>query len=222
MRIESDHQKWERLTNLLTPYHDRACATARRLSRSIPEGDDLFHDAVLRAFEKLPTLRDESRFRAWFYAVLLSIHRTRSRSHFWRRFLALEEELTLGNEPAGEDGAVREEERERAARASRALATLPAVQREAVVLFEVEGYSVEEVAAMQNVSVSAVKSRLARGRGRLRRHYERLGFSGGAPVRTIASAETQRARGGNRPIGGRMAFAPVTAVEPSRQEACNE
>ena len=220
MRIDENDARWRRLIDLIGPFHDRACATARRLSRSIPEGDDLFHDAVLRAFEKLPTLRDESRFRPWFYAVLLSVHRTRSRSHFWRRFLALEEELTLGNEPAGEDGAVREEERERAARASRALATLPAVQREAVVLFEIEGYSIDEVAAMQKVSISAVKTRLARARGKLRRHYERLGFrSAAAPCAPgVAQSAAPRA---SRLVNGRMAFAPI-AADPSHKEACNE
>ena len=57
------------------------------------------------------------------------------------------------------------------------LAGLPAVQREAVVLFEIEGFSVEEIAAMQEVTVSAVKSRLARGRDRLRRAYQRLGLA---------------------------------------------
>ena len=66
------------------------------------------------------------------------------------------------------------EERWRAERASRALASLPAVQREAVVLFEVEGYSIEEIAAWQKASVPAVKARLQRGRARLRRHYERI------------------------------------------------
>jgi RNA polymerase sigma-70 factor, ECF subfamily len=220
MRIDEKDARWGRLIDLIGPFHDRACATARRLSRSIPEGDDLFHDAVLRAFEKLPTLRDESRFRSWFYAVLLSVHRTRSRSHFWRRFLALEEELTLGNEPAGEDGAVREEERGRAARASRALATLPAVQREAVVLFEIEGYSVDEVAAMQEVSVSAVKSRLARARGKLRRHYERLGFSSAAAPSASGVAQSAAPRA-TRLVNGRMAFAPI-AADPSHKEACNE
>jgi hypothetical protein len=43
------------------------------------------------------------------------------------------------------------------------------------VLHEVDGYSMEEIAAMQRVSVAAAKSRVARGRERLRRHYERLG-----------------------------------------------
>jgi hypothetical protein len=44
------------------------------------------------------------------------------------------------------------------------------------VMFEVDGYPIEEIAAMQGVSLSAVKSRLARGRERLRRHYERMGY----------------------------------------------
>ncbi len=58
-----------------------------------------------------------------------------------------------------------------------ALATLPAVQREAVVLCDIDGYDLAEVAEMQAVSLSAVKSRLVRGRARLRRYYERLGWS---------------------------------------------
>jgi RNA polymerase sigma-70 factor (ECF subfamily) len=60
------------------------------------------------------------------------------------------------------------------------------VQREAVVLFEVDGYSIEEIAAMQRVSVSAVKSRLVRGRERLRRYYERQGWA--AETRTSDSS----------------------------------
>jgi hypothetical protein len=73
----------------------------------------------------------------------------------------------------------------RARRVSRALARLPAVQREAVILFELEEYSVEEIAAMQKVSVGAVKSRISRGREKLRRQYEKLGFQeeGAGPVR---------------------------------------
>jgi RNA polymerase sigma-70 factor (ECF subfamily) len=176
MQIEERDARWRRLVELLAPIHDSAVATARRLCRSPADGDDLFQSVVVRAFEKLHTLRDESRFRSWFYAVLLSAHRSRARRQFWRRFLPLEEELALGHEPVGEDGGEWEEERLQVERATRALSTLPAAQREAIVLFELEGFSVEEVARLQKVSVSAVKSRLARGRERLRRHYARLGF----------------------------------------------
>lgn len=176
MQVEPT-QSWSRLIGLLGPVHDQARATARRLSRSPSDGDDLFHEALLRAYDRLRSLRDESAFRAWFYSILLSVHRNRTRGGFWKRFSSLEQKRDLGFDPVGEDGAIREEERRRADRASRALGSLPAVQRQAVILFELEGFTVEEIAVMQKVSVSAVKSRLARGRQRLRSHYERCGLA---------------------------------------------
>src|SRR5437868_1428146 len=78
-----------RLLRLLEPLHQRGQATARRLSRCAADGDDLFQEAVLRALERLPELREEASFGAWFYAVLLSVHRARGRRDFWRRFLPL-------------------------------------------------------------------------------------------------------------------------------------
>ena len=167
---------WERLLRLLAPFHDEARGLARRLAHSAADGDDLFQDGLLRAYEKLSTLREEDRFRSWFYAVLLSVHRTRSRRAFWKRFLSLDGERSRGYEPAGEDGARFAEEEMGSRRAARALSLLPAVQREAVILFELEDVSVEEISELQGVSKSAVKSRIARGRDRLRRHYESLGF----------------------------------------------
>jgi predicted RNA polymerase sigma factor len=49
-------------------------------------------------------------------------------------------------------------------------------QREAIVLFEVEGFRIEEIAAIQKASIPAVKSRLVRGRDNLRRYYVRRGW----------------------------------------------
>jgi RNA polymerase sigma-70 factor (ECF subfamily) len=185
-------ESWQRLIDLLRPFHNQAAATARRLSRSAEDGDDLFQEAVKRAYDKISTLRDESRFRPWFYSILLSVHRNRSRRGFWRRFLSLEGKDGKQIDMAGEDGASWDEERREAERVSRALAGLSAEQREAVVLFELEGFSIEEIAAIQEISVSAVKSRLSRGRDRLRGHYERLGFStrGELPEREAPASDT--------------------------------
>jgi len=127
------------------------------------------------AHGKLEGLRDESKFRSWFFAVLLSMHRTRVRRPR-RESVSIEDTLAGGNEPVGEDGTLWDEERRRAERAARALATLDPTQREAVVLHELDGFSVDEVAEMQQVTPSAVKSRLARGREKLRRFYLRNGW----------------------------------------------
>ena len=55
MRSRSTEATWQRLAALLEPLHASALATARRLGRSRGDGDDLYQEAVLRAFEKLHT-----------------------------------------------------------------------------------------------------------------------------------------------------------------------
>jgi len=174
-------EDWERLLVYLEPIHERARVSARRLSGSAAEGDDLFQEAVVRAYEELPALRQPERFAAWFYAVLLSVHRNRWRRSFWQRFLPLDAAPESGStitvaalEGHGLHGS--DAEWEQADRMSRALSTLPAVQRQAIVLHDVEGFSMEEIAGMQGVTVSAVKTRVVRGRERLRRHYGCLGM----------------------------------------------
>ena len=165
----------DRLLTLLAPIHERARMSARRLCRSEAEGDDLFQEAALRALRKLPSLRDDQAFPAWFYRILLSLNKNRARARFWRRLSPLEV-LAHTGEPAGDDGARWEEARHGARRLREALDSLPLVQREAIVLFDIDGYSLEEVARMQEASLSAVKSRLQRGRARLRRFYRRRGY----------------------------------------------
>jgi RNA polymerase sigma-70 factor (ECF subfamily) len=182
-------RRWQRLIGLLEPIHERASGTARNLCRSPGDGDDLYQEAVLRAYHKLDTLRDETRFRSWFFAVLLSLHRSRSRRAFWKRFLPLEDTPDDDRNLVGEDGRMNEEEFLSARRAARALSRLPAEQREALVLHELEGFSMEEIAAMQGATIAAVKSRVLRGRERLRRHYRTLGLARTEPLARAISED---------------------------------
>lgn len=191
----------DRLARLLQPLHTSARLSARRLCRSLADGDDLFHEAVLRALACIDQLRDETRFRPWFYAVLLSVHRARARRAFWRRFVPLLSQTGDGgsqeqNRPLSgvtHSVPVDEETRTQAARLSHALQQLPPEQREAVVLFEVDGFSLDEIATMQRVSLSAVKSRLTRGRQRLRGHYEQLCDTDEQPAAQTIEARLGRA-----------------------------
>jgi RNA polymerase sigma-70 factor (ECF subfamily) len=163
------------LVRLLEPIHARAQQSARRLARCNADGDDLFQEAVLRALARISDLRDEAKFSSWFYSVLLSVHRARCRISFWRRFLPLPLPMQLDGPPHDPPlpGAL-EDRRAGALRMQSALQALPPEQREAVVLFEVDGFSIDEIAAMQRSSVTAVKTRLVRGRQRLRQRYEEL------------------------------------------------
>jgi RNA polymerase sigma-70 factor (ECF subfamily) len=144
-------------------------ARFRRLLEA--DGDDLFQDAALRAFAKLDTLRDETAFRACLYQIVVSVHRSRCRRAVWRRLIPFGAAAEAAAADLDRDGhalyrtSAGPDAGDAIARADAALAKLPAVQREAIVLFEIEGWRVEEIATCQRVSVSAVKSRLARGRG---------------------------------------------------------
>ncbi|HTR53556.1 MAG TPA: RNA polymerase sigma factor [Kofleriaceae bacterium] len=160
---------WNELSLLLGPIHDDVQLFARRIAGSNAEGDDVFQEAVLRAARKLPSLRDRGKFRAWMSSVVVSVHRSRCRRAFWSRFLSREDADVVGD-----DGASWADERASARRASAALATLRPPEREAIVLFELHGYAIEEIAEIQRSSQSAVKSRLVRGRDRLRAFYHSL------------------------------------------------
>jgi RNA polymerase sigma-70 factor (ECF subfamily) len=159
----------DRFVRLVRPLHPRVVAFARCLSRSRTDGDDLAQDALSRAFARLDTLRDEAAFRTWLFRIVVSVHRNRCRRAFWSRFVPFD---SAPKADVGYRGDWVPDAPEATRRAREALAGLPAVQREAIVLFEIEGWLVDEIAAVQGVSASAVKSRLARGRARLRDHYE--------------------------------------------------
>ena len=167
------HPTWDELSELLGPIHDDVQLFARRIARSNADGDDVFQEAVLRAARKLGSLRDRSRFKSWMYSVVVSVHRSRARRAFWKRLVSRDD----APEPVGDDGQRWADERASANRASAALATLDPAQREANVLFELHGYSIEEIADIQSASIPSVKSRLVRGRDRLRKLYDRIGQS---------------------------------------------
>ncbi len=174
----------QRLQRLLEPVHDRAVAFARSVCRSTADGDDLFQEALLRAIEKIDALREDGAFRVWLYRVIVSLHRSRYRRAFWRRLLPLTGDLEA-------DAPSAEETLGAASRARLALSELPHDQREAIVLYEIEEWKVEEIAELLDVSVSAIKSRLARGRERLRTIYARRFGVALAPTPALIPGETR-------------------------------
>jgi RNA polymerase sigma-70 factor (ECF subfamily) len=134
------------------------------------EADDLAQDALVRVYRSLRSFRWQSAFSTWLFAVVRSTFLDAAKGRAGTR-RALEEPLEEhhGEQEGGHrpDEALDAEEDRR--RVWAALRQVPAEFRSAVVLFDLEGLTYDEVAAIEGVAVGTVKSRLHRGRSHLRR-----------------------------------------------------
>jgi RNA polymerase sigma-70 factor (ECF subfamily) len=146
-----------------------ACVPALRryavgLLRSRDEADDLVHDCLVRALDKLHTRRDENDIRTWLFTILHNLFISQMRRRRLRPVPeALDEipESVHSQRPAQEDGLQWRD-------LLRDLERLPEEQRSVVLLVSVEDLSYAETAAVLGVPIGTVMSRLARGRERLR------------------------------------------------------
>jgi RNA polymerase sigma-70 factor (ECF subfamily) len=141
---------------------------ALRLSGDPDEATDLTQEVFLRAFRHLGKFRGGSSLKTWLYRVAVNHCRSRLGRGHRRWLLPLPEsvaETAPEPSPGPEEQALAEDE---GRRVERALAAIPAHFREAVVLRDLEGLAYEEIAQVLRVRVGTVRSRIARGRERLR------------------------------------------------------
>jgi RNA polymerase sigma-70 factor, ECF subfamily len=160
----SARNAWTTLDGELRPF------LARRL-RSPADVDDVLQDVFLRIQRGLPRLREEERFGPWVYQIARSAVAAHRRTAARHPSTSSEppEDAAPAPDDDDEDGAVA---RELATTAAAFVAMLPSPYREALTLTELEGLTQKEAAAMLGVSVSAMKSRVQRGRQRLREALE--------------------------------------------------
>ncbi len=154
---------------------DRHFITIHRyLSRRVGSGaaDDLAGEVFRVAFERRHSFDSQyDNARPWLYGIATNlVHRERRSEQ--RRLRALQRFAARAAVPAGDDAFDLAEERvdaETAAQsAAYALTRLPYADRDALVLFAVEGLSYGEVADALAIPIGTVRSRISRGRRRLR------------------------------------------------------
>lgn len=147
-------------------------ALVRRLSGNRALAEDLFQETMLALFQGLTAYRGEAPLGAWVRQIAISkcLMYLRSPWHRARLRLAGEDsgELPLDEPilPVSPAPAVESFDVERA------LASLTPTARAVVWLFEVEGYSHEEIARSFGRSVSFSKSQLARAHTKLREWFD--------------------------------------------------
>jgi RNA polymerase sigma factor (sigma-70 family) len=151
------------LAEELRPELHRFCA---RLMGSVIEGEDVVQDTFTRAYVALDELQEAPPLRAWLFKIAhnRAIDLLRGRAIRATEPIEAAREIVDPGSPDPEEILMRREVVETAV--SR-FAELSIVQRSVVILKDVLDQSLEEIAALLDLTVNAVKAHLARGRGRL-------------------------------------------------------
>lgn len=172
---EAKAGSYEAFEELVNRYEKKIYRLGLNLTGNPEDAEDMLQETFLKAFEHLPTFREDSRFYTWIVRIainqgLMKLRKRRS-----------SKEVQL-DEPSNDDGGVMprefadwrpnpEQELQRAELETilqDAARALPLTFRTVFFLRDVEGLSTEETAEMLNLSEGAVKARLFRARLRLR------------------------------------------------------
>lgn len=133
---------------------------ARALVGDRATADDLVQDTLERAWSKLHLYRHGTDLRAWLFTVMHNVHVNRVRAA--RPTDPLEDGMPELAQRATQGDALLVRDLERA------IAALPAEQREVLLLVALEDLSYEETARVLGIPIGTVMSRLARAREKVR------------------------------------------------------
>jgi RNA polymerase sigma factor (sigma-70 family) len=162
-----------RFANVVTPHLDDAYGLARWVTGNRADAEDVVQEACLRAFRGIAGFSG-SNARAWVLTIV------RNAAYDWLRknrspTLVHVDDLEAVERMQTPDDAVAASDNPEAALIARAdearleaaIAGLPTVFRETLVLRDVQGLDYREIATITGVPIGTVMSRLARARGRV-------------------------------------------------------
>jgi len=149
---------------LVDRHHERCLRIALRILGNTEDAEETVQDAFVRAYRALGRYEEREQFGAWLTRILVNRCRTAvtRRARHGRTFVDDELAIAAAATRDATDGGMWRAEVERA------LAALPADQREAFVLKHVEELEYEAMAEITGAGVSALKMRVKRARERLR------------------------------------------------------
>ena len=172
MGTQLTSQQRAAFARMLHPHHRYLARFCLNLAACAEDGQDLYQQAILKALGKLDTLRNPERFRQWVCSIIINEHRNLCRKRRLQRLFLLS--TRQGENDSGQPCAgpsAWSPDMARTVRLRRCLARLSAKKREALVLFEVEGFSLADVAEIQQCSLIAAKKRVSRARKELRKLF---------------------------------------------------
>ena len=153
-------EAFDRLLRELRPKLHRYCA---RMTGSVVDGEDVVQEALVKAIEAWPDAGSLASPESWLFRIAhnaaLDFLRRRARQNAIRA----DEDPDMVIDPA-----TPVDDRQIAAASLHTFMRLPVAQRSSVILMDVLGYSLDEIGAVMESTIPAVKAALHRGRARLR------------------------------------------------------
>jgi RNA polymerase sigma-70 factor (ECF subfamily) len=154
----------EAFGELVRRHRDRLWAVALRTLGDREEAADAVQDALISAYRSAEKFRGDAAVTTWLHRIVVNACLDRIRRRQARPTVPLPETdagiFAIRGGPPDTDP-------DTALAVHAALGQLPAEQRTALVLLDMQGYSVAEIAQILGVAEGTVKSRCARGRARL-------------------------------------------------------
>ena len=168
-REESDAELAERFARDAVPLSDVLGRRARRLTLSDADAEDLLQDTLLHAYRGFRSFEPGTNLKAWLFRIQyhrwISAHRYKQRRPMEVTVDDVGEYESATGLPSAEDDVL---ELLSDNEIRRALAALPDGTRTVLYYAGVAGYTYAETAAMMNIPIGTVMSRVSRGRQRLR------------------------------------------------------
>jgi RNA polymerase sigma-70 factor (ECF subfamily) len=153
-------EDFERVLGELRPKLHRYCA---RMTGSVIDGEDVLQEALVKAIEAFPLAGAIAHLEGWLFRIThnaaLDFLRRRAR----QKAIRSDEDPDMIVDPV-----VPTDDRQIVTASLTTFMRLPVAQRSSVILMDVLGYSLEEIRAVIDGSIPAVKAALHRGRARLR------------------------------------------------------
>ncbi len=159
--------------NLLVVRYERSVYNLTyRMMGNVADAEDIAQDTFLKAWQAIDSFKGGV-FRPWLLRIATNRCydrlRSLSRNPVWSLTIEEDEsELDIPDED-GNDPVAISERLDLSEALQQALDALPADQRLAVILCDIQHYSYDEAAAIAGVPAGTIKSRVSRGRERLRR-----------------------------------------------------
>lgn len=186
---------------LVRRHRDRLWAVALRTVGDREEAADAVQDALLSAHRNAARFRGDSAVTTWLHRIVVNACLDRIRRRQAHPTVPLPDGNRTDDRPSGVEPAAPAPDHDTALVVREALAALPAEQRAAIVLVDVQGYPVAEAAEMLGVAEGTIKSRCARGRARM-----------ALSLGHLRGRDADHAAGGNRAAAETVPSGPAAAT----------